>query len=1048
MSKRQKQRAKSASKINKKEKLRGQTPPVTSSNGPATAYRHKGEKRRNIPPAAIAAEGRVPAAPKLQYSYSPRLDPVLRFDSTAASDKLPELLEKAKREPLTDAEVRRLADALRQYDPWLEWAGKRETNGFAVDPVALHIHERVSTQAILKVAARNDVTRDLFADPQLGYHEAVQFYRHEMDWSNRLILGDSLQVMASLAQREDLAGKVQMIYLDPPYGIKFGSNFQPTIGQKTVKDKEQDLTREAEMVKAYRDTWQLGVHSYLTYLRDRVAVARELLSDSGSIFVQIGDENVHRVRELLDEIFGAHNFVTQIAFAKTTGLEAKERVSSAIDYLLWYCKDIEQMKYRPLMGIRSEASSERFNYIQLANGNVLAGSDENIADLDENKEPYIKFTDTDLTKPGPGAKYEFDFNGKKFTSGDRWWGTQKETLERVGKANRLFITGKGKLRFMRREDDASGQSITNVWVDIGGAVQSRSDPKVYVVQTGTAVVQRCILMTTDPGDLVLDPTCGSGTTAYVAEQWGRRWITIDTSRVAIALARQRLLTAKFDYYEIKDEARGIAGGLKYKTVPHISLRTIAQNNNLEPIFAKHEPILEEALKQCNSELASVRPDLKTRLAAKLVARQRSHGKRAVTDADRRRWLFPPDNRANEMTKLTVDARFRGWYHWEVPFDHDPDWPKGLQDAVHRYRAAWRAEMDEVNASIKANAGRKELVDQPDVRRGVVRVSGPFSVEAVQPQELSLDDDPSPIGSEAEPDNATFGIEEPEPGALPLAGKENRETDSKNADSYIENMLRLLRLDGVRFPDNKEMKFSRLDPMGTRSATIHGEGRWVGPGETDNDREGRATVCVAFGPQYGPVTAAQVEVLIRAASRRGFDDLLIAGFAFDGPAQTVIEEADHPRVRIHMAHIRPDVNPAMDGLLKETPGSQLFSVFGRPRTALRGPARDDTYTITMQGVDIYDPVTNTIDANRADKVAAWFLDTDYDGRTFCITQAFFPDKNAWEKLAQALKEAIDETAFAALSGTLSLPFPAGKHKTVAVKVIDPRGNEVMRVHRLG
>jgi adenine-specific DNA-methyltransferase len=570
---------------------------------------------------------------------------------------------------------------------------------------------------------------------------------------------------------------------------------------------------------------------------------------------------------------------------------------------------------------------------------------------------------------------------------------------------------------------------------------------LYAVQTATKVIERCVLMTTDPGELVLDPTCGSGTMAYVAEQWGRRWITIDTSHVALAIARQRLLTAKFDYYELKDDAKGVAGGFKCKTVPHITLKSIAQNTNLDPIFAKHEPVLDKALAACNDALAKVPTDLKTKLATKLISKQRTEGKRAVTDADRRRWLLPPDNREKEV-KLTVDAEFRGWYHWEVPFDTDPDWPKPLQDAVTAYRAAWHAKMDDVNACIKANAEPEELVNQPDVRRGIVRVSGPFSVEAVQAQEFSLDESASPIGGAPEPDEETFDIGKAEVAMPPAGSGEDREVDSKNADAYIDNMTRLLRLDGVRFPDNKEMKFTRLDPMGARSATIHAEGRWMPPGEADPDPEGRATMCVAFGPQYGPVTAAQVEMLIRASSRRGYDDLLIAGFAFDGPAQTVIEEADHPHVRIHMAHIRPDVNPAMNGLLKETPGSQLFSVFGRPRTALKGPAKDGTYTVTMEGVDIYDPVTNTIDANRADKVAAWFVDSDYDGRTFCITQAFFPDKSAWEKLAKALKRAVDENAFAALAGTVSLPFPAGKHKAIAVKVIDPRGNEVMRVHRLG
>ncbi len=1020
-----------------------------NGNGPAKAYRHKGEKRRNIPPAAIAAEGRVPAAPKLHYSYSPRLDPVLRFDATGAPDKLPDLLEKAKREPLTDAEARLLAEALRRHDPWLEWAGKREANGFAVDPVALHIHERVSTQAILKIAARKDVTRDLFADPQFDYTQAVQFYRHEMDWSNRLILGDSLQVMASLAQREDLAGKVQMIYFDPPYGINFGSNFQPQITNRTVQDKEADLTREPEAIRAFRDTWNLGIHSYLTYLRDRFVLCRELLADTGSIFVQIGTDNVHIVRNALDDVFGRTNAIVTLVVQKK-GSQKGDYVQPINDFILWYAKskngETEQFTptFFPLYESKADFAEDGYDWLEFTSGAEQPIPDE----VPQNAAP---FSPNPLTSGGIRANQSlpFIFRGREFNPGEGscWKTTARPVgqnkvsgMDRIANANRIWV-GKNQLRFKAYQRDFGLKRLTNFWTGLAGA----KDP-IYVVQTNARIVERIMLMTTRPGDLVLDPTCGSGTTAYVAEQWGRRWITIDTSRVAIAIARQRLLTAKFDYYELKDDAEGVGGGFNCKTVPHITLKSIAQNTNLDPIFAKHEPILEKALAACNAALANVPPNLKTKFATKLLIKQKAEGKRAVTDADRRRWLLPPDNRDKDA-KLTVDAKFRGWYHWEVPFDTDPDWPKALQDTVTAYRAAWRAKMDDVNACIEANAEQEALVDKPEVRRGVVRVSGPFSVEAVQPQEFSLDDDASPIGGAPEPDEETFDIGQGE-AAMPPAGiGEDRETDTRNADTYIDNMIRLLRLDGVRFPDNKEMKFSRLDAMGAQSATIHAEGRWGAAGDADIDPEGRATVCVAFGPQYGPVTAAQVEILIRAASRRGYDDLLIAGFAFDGPAQTVIEEADHPQVRIHMAHIRPDVNPAMDGLLKETPGSQLFSVFGRPRTGLQGPAKDGTYTVTMEGVDIYDPVTNTIDANRADKVAAWFIDTDYDGRTFCITQAFFPDKSAWEKLAKALKGAVDETAFAALAGTVSLPFLAGKHKAVAVKVIDPRGNEVMRVHRL-
>ena len=459
---------------------------------------------------------------------------------------------------------------------------------------------------------------------------------------------------------------------------------------------------------------------------------------------------------------------------------------------------------------------------------------------------------------------------------------------------------------------------TTFWSDVGGATN-----KGYVVETAPKVIERCVLMTTEPGDLVLDPTCGGGTTAVVAEEWGRRWITIDTSRIALAITRQRLLTAKFDYFDLKDEAKGVSAGFRCKAVSHVELRGIAHNSNLDPIFEKHEPILEKALAACNDSLAKAPPDLKTKLAAKMVAKQRAEGRRAVTDADRRRWLLPPDNRDKEA-KLTVDAKFRGWYQWEAPFDTDPDWPKSLQDAVTAYRAAWRAKMEEVNACVRANAKEEELVDEPEVRGGVVRVSGPFTVEAVQPQELSLDDNASPIGGAPEPNGETFDLGKPQTDALPPAGVENREADAKNADSYIENMMRLLRLDGVRFPDNKEMKFSRLDQMGARSATIHAEGRWLPLGQTDADPEGRAMVCVAFGPQYGPVTAAQVEILMRAASRRGYDDLLPAR-AHPHGAYPAGRESGNGRAAQRNAGLATvlGVRPAADGAGGSRKGQHLY-----------------------------------------------------------------------------------------------------------------------------
>jgi adenine-specific DNA-methyltransferase len=641
-------------------------------------YRHAGVSRKNNPPASIAAEGWTPYIPQGRYSYSPRLPPELRFDETGAADQLPELLARARQGPLPDEEIRVLAEALRLHEPWLEWAGKREARGFALDPVALHIHERVSTQALLKVATRQDVTRDLFADPEQEYREAVQFYQHDVDWTNRLILGDSLQVMASLARREDLAGKVQMIYMDPPYGIKFASNFQTEIGKRDMKDKETDFTREPEMVKAYRDPWTLGIHSYLAYLPDRLVLCRELLTDSGSIFVQIGDENLHRVRMVMDEVFGQGNFIGEIVFATTTGL-TDSLLASVADRLLWYAYDAQKIKYRQLYRdkVAGEAGAAAYTWVlsedaqQIRRVSSFSKSETDalvgwrICTLDHivsrgaseiGSAPIKAFGETFLPPP------------------NTHWKTNAAGLTRLTMAGRVLPSGERSLRYVRYLEDFPAFPINNLWMDT--TTGQFTDPKLFVVQTATKAIARCLLMTTDPGDLVLDPTCGSGTTAYVAEQWGRRWITIDTSRVAIAIARQRLLTARFDYYHLRDVSQGVTGGFRYKTVPHITLRSIAQNTHLDPIFAKHEPILDDRLAACNAALEKVDDSLRARLQSKLLLKQRSDGRKAITKADRRRWELP--------------RKGGQWQHWQVPFDTDPDYPPDLGEAILAYRQAWRA----------------------------------------------------------------------------------------------------------------------------------------------------------------------------------------------------------------------------------------------------------------------------------------------------------------------------------------------------------------------
>ena len=697
-----------------------------------TDYRHDAT-RKNIPPAALAAQGRVREAPRKRYYYDPHLPPALRFDGMGESDRLPELLENATRRKLTGEEARTLADALRNREPWLEWAGKREKKYFEVDPVALHVHERVSAQAAVRIAARQDVQRSLWADPEQEYHEAVQFYQHDVDWANRLILGDSLLVMSSLAKREDLAGKVQMIYIDPPYGINYRSNFQPFVRNRDVKEKEEYLTREPEVVKAYRDTWTLGVHTYLEYLRDRLIVARDLLADSGSIFVQIGDENVHRVRAVMDEVFGEDNFVSVISFV-TTSNQTSELLPTVCDFIIWYAKSRSSIKYRTLYleKVMGGPGTSKYNKVLLQNGATVPLSqalplDSSNGPLPDGSQVYR--TDTMTSQSGGNnSAFPIDFEGRTVVPRRGFWKTNEVGMRRLIASSRITHEG-SSIGYVRFVDDFGAFQFGNVWPD-QTSIQSRSDPKTFANQTGTKVIQRCMLMTTDPGDLVLDPTCGSGTTAYVAEQWGRRWITVDTSRVAVALARQRILTAKFDYYKTEDGSDNIGeSGFKYKTVPHVTLGGIAQNVALDPIFTKWEPILDENLDALNAALSEVDGDTRAGLLAKLNAKRMKRGREnRVTDADERRWNLPRDR----------------WEHWEVPSDADPDYPPPLRAALQAYRKAWRQKMDEVNACIAANAEQEVLVDQPDVERGIVRVSGPFTVEAVHPPEQSLEAE-SPIG---------------------------------------------------------------------------------------------------------------------------------------------------------------------------------------------------------------------------------------------------------------------------------------------------------------
>ena len=991
----------------------------------------------------MAGEGEMPKKGRVKYAYSPHLDPVLRFDPTGRADRVAAIVEKAcNGQPLDAGEKEILRAVGKNWEqPWLEWANKQEEHArghFSVDPVALHIHERISAQAILRAAQREDTERSLFAQPEQSYSEALKFYKHDVDWANRLILGDSLQVMSSLAHRENLAGKVQMIYIDPPYGIKFGSNFQPEVGKKDVKDgKAEDLTREPEMVRAYRDTWSLGAHSYLSYLAERVSLASELLTQAGSLFVQIGDENVQRVRVLLDQVFSPDNFVAQIVY-QTTPYATSDTLPAVYDTVLWYAKDRSCVKYRQLFKSKEDMDSiDRYKTLiapDRSETRTPSGLDSAASLTSQGWTPLQL---TSLISPGgSGSPQLFALHGKQYAPPpNAHWKTSLSGLARAVGAQRIQAAATTP-RFRSLINDFAVSMTHNIWTDTSGGISSRSDEKSYVVQTSPKVIARCLLMATDPGDLVLDPTCGSGTTAFVAEHWGRRWITIDTSRVALSIARQRLLTAKFDHYRTAAGPQNALGaenpgsGFKYKTVPHITLGAIAQNQNLDPIFAKHEPILAAKLKAANDALASVPAALRAKLKEKLAEKEKAEGKKSITDADRRRWILPPDNR-DPKEKWTVDAKFSGWYDWEVPFDTDPDWPRPLQDAVTAYRAAWRAKMDEVNTCISNNAEQEELVDQPEVVKGVVRVSGPFTVEGVIPEELSLTED----GAVTDLTPNEFEAEEK------LDADRSRQ---QNAVAYIQRMIEKIRMDGVTFPNNKRMTFTKVESLvdGGEMSGVHASA--VEEGKED------ATVGIIFGPEFGPVTAQQIEAAVRKA--KYYDDIIIAGFAFAPEATAEVEnirESRSTKARLHLAHMRPELNSTMNDLLKaDTKGSnqQFFTVFGLPAVSVATEG-DGEFTATLEGVDIFNPVEGTVSSTKGEKVSAWFLDSDYDGRCFCACQAFFPNQDAWEKIAKALGSSADPEAFAAFKGRTSLPFRSGKHGRIAVKAIDARGNEVMTVKTL-
>jgi adenine-specific DNA-methyltransferase len=911
-------------------------------------------------------------------------------------------------------------------DPQLVWAGKAEHTSFEVPTVSLHVHERIDPRTIIEAVRKKN---DQAGPVQLGLFEeerkeplrqAIEFYQHKHGWTNRLIAGDSLLVMNSLLEKEGMAGKVQMIYFDPPYGIKYGSNFQPFVNKRDVKDGEdEDLTSEPEQIKAFRDTWELGIHSYLTYLRDRLLLCRELLSESGSIFVQIGDENLHLVRCLLDEVFGRENFVAAIAFRKSGGFPGAQLIAAAHDFLLWYAKERAQVKAHKLFAPKNPEILARYDHLEVDLDQVVKVGKVDIG-------TYVSFdvgrrlAVDDLSSPGPGANpTPFEYQGREYlpTPGCNWK-TTAEGLRRLAHADRLYPK-QTRVLYKRYADDFPGSAMDTVWQDtqIGGF--AREQEKLYAVQTATKVIERCILMTTDPGDLVFDPTCGSGTTAYVAEKWGRRWITCDTSRVAITLARQRLMTAVFDYYELAHPQEGVGSGFKYKTVPHITLKSIANNPEIDDIYARLHPAVEEALAELNAALKGQAVKFKV-----------TQGGRAGHFVD----FAAPDTETFTMPAGQV-VKVNELVEWEVPFEFPADWPEAARTPFERFHQARRALRAAIDEAIARHAPQETLYDQPFVDRKKVRVTGPFTVEAVPaPAVKSVDEILEP---------------KPEPADASIA----RSGETLRQEEWRDELLKT----GIRGKNGQYIRFARLEPLPAC--------RWLhAVGETRPSDEGANTVresapaydplrvVVSFGPEYGPLEQRQVEQAWEEARMLVPRPklLIFAAFQFDPEAAKDIDEMKPELAGMQFLKVQMNADLLTDDLKKKRASNESFWLIGQPDVYLERIADGEDkgkYRVSVLGFDYYNTKTGQIESGGADRIALWMLDTDYDGRSLYPRQVFFPmagEKEGWAKLARNLRAEIDEERIEAYRGTVSLPFALGEHRRIAVKIVDDRGIESLKV----
>ncbi len=881
----------------------------------------------------------------------------------------------------------------RDLDPQLVWRGKDEQDwsDLVVHAPALYIQEKVHPKVLIDDLLRQSREAnarkpghqlDLFGDFN-GMAEGAdrtEFYQHDQNWTNRMILGDSLQVMASLAEREGLRGKVQCIYLDPPYGIKFNSNFQWSTTSRDVKDGKADhITREPEQVKAFRDTWRDGIHSYLTYLRDRLTVARDLLTESGSIFVQIGDENVHRVRAVMDEVFGEENFCADIIYQKT--VYATSTVLPTVhDYVLWYSKTKDAVKFRSLFNVLQDEnieSSFRYFYVDSLSG--PKGGTKLAKQFDDGR--LGRFMSDNITSAGPSSYDDtFVFDGEEWRPGSSLhWKTNLKGMRQLAKAGRIF-RAENSLRYCKLPTDAPALPIKNIWTDT--TVGSFAEQKSYIVQTTTKVVERCILMATDPGDLVLDPTCGSGTTATVAEQWGRRWITIDTSRVALALARARIMGARYPFYLLADSREGqvkeaevtraepssqptrgnIRHGFVYERVPHITLKSIANNAEIDVIWDQWQAQLEPLREKLNAALQ------------------------------------------------------QSWQEWEIPREAESKWPEAAQAHHRDWWQARIARQQEIDRSIAARAEFEYLYDRPYEDRKKVRVAGPFTVESLSP-------------------HRTMGVDENDELIDPL------KVASRDADpvrGFDQMILENLRTSGVQQAHKDDrITFTTIAPW--PGTLVCAEGRYREAGEAGAGIERRAAIFI--GPEFGTVSRPDLVAAAREAGEAGFDVLIACAFNYE--AHTT-EFARLGRIPVLKARMNADLH--MADALKNTGKGNLFVIFGEPDITLLpdpdGRVRVKVNGVDVFHPSTGEVRSDGPDGIACWFIDTDYNEESF----FVRHAYFLGANDPYSSLKTTLKAEIDPDAWATLHSDTSRPFDKPRSGRIAVKVINHLGDEVMKVFR--